>query len=110
MPRSLILCKTPHKLISGSCEHQRTIEQSDRKSEKLIEGSLKEKKESIFFRSWTYPFSTDGHNMLDETSVRAKPFRMSPRQAEILREDIRRLIDLRVIEVGYKESPILCRP
>lgn len=35
--------------------------------------------------------------------VRSKPYRMSPRQLEIMREEIRRLLDLVVIEVGQSD-------
>lgn len=36
----------------------------------------------------------------DETLVSAKPYTMSPRQKETLRLEIRKLLDLGVIEVG----------
>lgn len=37
--------------------------------------------------------------LMDNVLVRSKPYRMSPRQSEILREEIPRLLDLGVPEV-----------
>ncbi|MCP8719654.1 MAG: reverse transcriptase domain-containing protein, partial [Asgard group archaeon] len=47
--------------------------------------------------------------LLDETPVRARPYRMSQRQICILKEEIRRLLELGVIEVGQSDyaSPMI---
>ncbi|XP_035205467.1 uncharacterized protein LOC118180492 [Stegodyphus dumicola] len=47
--------------------------------------------------------------LLDETPVRVRPYRMSARQTDILKEEIRRLLELGVIEVGQSDyaSPMI---
>lgn len=47
--------------------------------------------------------------LIGEMLVRAKPYRISPRQTEILRKDIRRLLELGVIEAGQPDfmSPMI---
>lgn len=47
--------------------------------------------------------------LIGEMLVRAKPYRMPPRQTKILREDIRRLLELGVIEAGQPDfmSPMI---
>jgi hypothetical protein len=44
-----------------------------------------------------------------EEPIRSKPYRMSPRQLDILREEITRLLDLGVIEIGQSDftSPMI---
>lgn len=41
--------------------------------------------------------------LLDEAPMRAKPYGMSHKQIEILREDIKNLLDLGVIEIGHSD-------
>lgn len=47
--------------------------------------------------------------LLDNIPVRSKPYRMLSKQIEILREEIRRLLDLGVIELGQSDyaSPMI---
>ena len=47
--------------------------------------------------------------LVDEKPVRIRPYRMSPRQTNILRTEIKRLLDLGVIEVGQSDfaSPVI---
>ena len=47
--------------------------------------------------------------LLDETPIRVRPYRMSARQIDILKEEIRRLLELGVIEVGQSDyaSPVI---
>ena len=47
--------------------------------------------------------------LLDETLVRVRPYQMSARQIDILKEEIRRLLKLAVIEVGESDyaSPMI---
>ncbi|XP_035217346.1 uncharacterized protein LOC118190700 [Stegodyphus dumicola] len=41
--------------------------------------------------------------LLEETPVKVRPYRMSARQTDILKEEIRRLLELGVIEVGQSD-------
>lgn len=41
--------------------------------------------------------------LLDEAPMRVKPYGMSHKQIEILREDIRKLLDLGIIEIGHSD-------
>ena len=41
--------------------------------------------------------------LLDETPIRARFYRMSARQIDMLKEEIRRLFELGVVEVGQSD-------
>ncbi|GFU29221.1 retrovirus-related Pol polyprotein from transposon 17.6 [Trichonephila clavipes] len=47
--------------------------------------------------------------LISDKPIKTKPYRMSPRQINILREDIKRLLELGVIEIGQSDytSPLI---
>ncbi|GFV68409.1 retrovirus-related Pol polyprotein from transposon 17.6 [Trichonephila clavipes] len=47
--------------------------------------------------------------LISDKPVKTKPYRMSPRQINILREEIKRLLELGVIEIGQSDytSPLI---
>ena len=47
--------------------------------------------------------------LISNQPVRSKPYRTSPRQSEILKEEIKRMLDLKIIEIGESDymSPMI---
>ncbi|GFY45159.1 retrovirus-related Pol polyprotein from transposon 17.6 [Trichonephila inaurata madagascariensis] len=47
--------------------------------------------------------------LISEKPIKTKPYRMSPRQINILKDEIKRLLDLGVIEIGQPDftSPLI---
>ncbi|GFU52141.1 retrovirus-related Pol polyprotein from transposon 17.6 [Trichonephila clavipes] len=47
--------------------------------------------------------------LISDKPIKTKPYRMSPRQINILREEIKRLLELGVIEIGQSDytSPLI---
>jgi hypothetical protein len=84
----------------------------DRLSEEQIEvfGDMLKRHGKVFSSDpGSTPLTEMDIVLTSEKPVRAKPYRMSPRQVDILREEIKRLLDLGVIEIGQSDyaSPMI---
>lgn len=89
---------------NSDLEAKLTVEQIER-----LRGVLEKRREVFSSNPGTTHLMEMDIELITDKPIRARPYRMSPRQIGILREEIKRLLELGVIEIGQSEytSPII---